>query len=93
MTLDAARNYLSPLTEERLFGWQAALFSTGRGGAKAVKRKPERREGHAGDSRWFYKVIYPCDGYAHGIYVELVLRDDDAEFPRVTIVNAHPELR
>jgi len=29
MILDATRNYLSPITEERLFGWHAALFPTG----------------------------------------------------------------
>ena len=30
MMLDATRRYDQPLTAERLFGWQAALFSTGR---------------------------------------------------------------
>lgn len=32
MMLDATQNYLQPLTEERLFGWHAALFPTGRSG-------------------------------------------------------------
>ena len=32
MTLDAARNFESPLTAERLHGWHAALFPTGRSG-------------------------------------------------------------
>jgi Fic family protein len=29
MMLDATQNYQDPLTEERLFGWHAALFPTG----------------------------------------------------------------
>jgi Fic family protein len=32
MMLDATRNYEQPLTDERLFGWHAALFPTGRSG-------------------------------------------------------------
>lgn len=32
MMLDATQNYAQPLTEERLFGWHAALFPTGRSG-------------------------------------------------------------
>src|SRR5271154_5522024 len=30
VVLDATRNFEAPLTKERLFGWHAALFSTGR---------------------------------------------------------------
>src|SRR3546814_9660665 len=30
MMLDATQNYAQPLTTERLFGWHAALFPTGR---------------------------------------------------------------
>src|ERR1700756_2281845 len=30
MMLDATRNYKQPLTADRLFGWHAALFPTGR---------------------------------------------------------------
>jgi len=32
MMLDATRNFDKPLTEDRLFGWHAALFPTGRSG-------------------------------------------------------------
>ena len=32
MMLDATQNFGAPLTAERLFGWQAALFPTGRSG-------------------------------------------------------------
>src|SRR5215475_5860686 len=36
MMLDATQRYASPLTEERLFGWHAALFPTGRSGMKKI---------------------------------------------------------
>lgn len=32
MMLDATQSFSEPLSEERLYGWQAALFSTGRNG-------------------------------------------------------------
>lgn len=37
MTLDATRNHAQPLTEERLFGWHAALFPTGRSGLSRIE--------------------------------------------------------
>jgi Fic family protein len=37
MMLDATRNYAEPLTEERLFGWHASLFPTGRSGMRKIK--------------------------------------------------------
>ncbi len=36
MMLDATRNFDKPLTEERLFGWHAALFPTGRSGMHKI---------------------------------------------------------
>ncbi len=36
LMLDATRNYATPLTEERLFGWHAALFPTGRSGIRRI---------------------------------------------------------
>jgi len=35
--LDATEKYGEPLTEERLFGWHAAMFPTGRSGMKRIK--------------------------------------------------------
>lgn len=35
--LDATRNYDKPLTEDRLYGWQAALFPTGYSGMHKIK--------------------------------------------------------
>ncbi len=36
LMLDATRNYDKPLTEERLFGWHASLFPTGRTGMRRI---------------------------------------------------------
>jgi Fic family protein len=36
MMLDATRNYALPLTEDRLFGWHAALFPTGRSAMRKI---------------------------------------------------------
>ncbi len=36
MTLDATQNYAQPLAAERLFGWHAALFPTGRSGMHRI---------------------------------------------------------
>ena len=36
MMLDATQNFDKPLTEERLFGWHAALFPTGRSGMRKI---------------------------------------------------------
>tara|TARA_B110000503_G_C7154259_1_gene416581 strand:- start:33 stop:422 length:390 start_codon:yes stop_codon:yes gene_type:complete len=36
MILDATGNYAAPLTEDRLFGWHAALFPTGRSGMHEI---------------------------------------------------------
>jgi len=37
MMLDATEKYSEPLTAERLFGWHAAMFPTGRSGMKRIK--------------------------------------------------------
>jgi Fic family protein len=37
MMLDATRNYAHSLTEERLFGWHASLFPTGRSGMRRIR--------------------------------------------------------
>ena len=37
MMLDATQNYLKPIDNERLFGWQSALFPTGRSGMHKIE--------------------------------------------------------
>ena len=54
MMLDATGNYEQPLTEDRLFGWHAALFPTGRSGMHKIlvgkwrddRDKPKLRDTH-----------------------------------------------
>lgn len=36
MMLDATQNFETPLTQERMFGWHAALFPTGRSGMQKI---------------------------------------------------------
>src|SRR5580704_15489969 len=45
MMLDATQDFAEPLTEERLFGWQAALFPTGRSGIRRIAVGTWREEG------------------------------------------------
>ncbi len=47
LMLDATQKYEEPLTEERLFGWHAALFPTGRSGMQKI-RVGEWRDDHSG---------------------------------------------
>jgi Fic family protein len=46
MLLDATRNYEQPLTAERLFGWHAALFPTGRSGMGKIRVGDWRADEH-----------------------------------------------
>jgi Fic family protein len=45
MMLDATQNYAKPLTQDRLFGWHAALFPTGRSGMRKITAGSWRRGG------------------------------------------------
>ncbi len=50
MMLDATRHYSQPVTEERLCGWQAALFPSGRSGMTKI-RTGEWRDDNRGPMR------------------------------------------
>jgi Fic family protein len=50
MMIDATSHYNRPLTDERLFGWHAALFPTGRSGMTRIKTGAWRGE-NAGPMR------------------------------------------
>ena len=65
MMLDATQNFDLPLTEERLFGWHAALFPTGHSGMKKIevgrwrgdKDSPMQvTSGHVGKERIHYEA-------------------------------------
>jgi len=45
MMLDATRNYGEPLTDDRLFGWHAALFPSGRSGIQKIRTGAWREGG------------------------------------------------
>src|SRR3984957_682292 len=44
MMLDATRHYDQPLTAERLFGWHASLFPTGRSGMRTIAAGAWRKD-------------------------------------------------
>lgn len=46
MTLDATQRFMIPLDEERLFGWHAALFPTGRNGLTRIRVGDWRSDEH-----------------------------------------------
>lgn len=46
MMLDASQNHTAPLTPERLFGWQAALFPTGYSGMHQIRTGAWRDDSH-----------------------------------------------
>jgi Fic family protein len=54
MMLDATQKYASPLTEERIFGWHAALFPTGRSPMRRIKTGAWRTGG--------MEVVFGPDG-------------------------------
>ena len=65
MMLDATQRYFLPLTEERLFGWQAALFPTGYSGPYLIEvgryRTGEMQivSGAMGKEKVHYKAVKP----------------------------------
>lgn len=58
------------------------------GGAVVEQRREQRPDYPAG---FWYRVIIPYNILTHGLFVELVLVDDDPELPTVQIVNVHPQ--
>lgn len=65
MMLDATQRYKLPLTEKRLFGWQAALFPTGFSGPYEIEvgryRKGEKQivSGALGKEKVHYEAVKP----------------------------------
>lgn len=65
LMLDATQNYLKPLTEERLFGWHAALFPTGRSGMHKIEvgryrtGKMQIVSGAMGKEKIHYEAVAP----------------------------------
>jgi hypothetical protein len=67
-------------------------------GGSVVKQRLETREEWRDRYHFYYQVILPLDGFKHGLFVEMRLTSgnepgDDPDFPEVTLVNAHPQLK
>jgi hypothetical protein len=62
-------------------------------GESAVEQRPETRENWKDKYKYWYKIILPEHGFKRGVFVEIILSWNDPDFPELTIVNAHPELR
>lgn len=60
-----------------------------RGGV--IERRSETRPDYSQEC-WF-RVIVPVDRFRHGLFVEIILVDEDPEAPAVRIVNAHEQRR
>ena len=56
-----------------------------------ISQKKETREPWINRYKYYYKAIVPVAGFKHGLFIEMRLVDDDADFPIVSIVNAHPQ--
>jgi len=63
MMIDATQNHMTPLTEERLFGWHSALFPSGRSGVNRIAVAQYRTEemrvvsGAIGKERAHYEAV------------------------------------
>lgn len=62
-------------------------FVSSNGTVKQVKETRPQYSHRA----YYYKLVFPEPGFAHGIFVEMELTEDDPDLPGVTIVNAHPQ--
>ena len=60
----------------------------GRGGQ--IDRKADHHpEEHSQD--YWYRVIVPVEAFPHGLFVKIILIDDDPEAPAVRIVSVHEQ--
>lgn len=55
-----------------------------------VTQLPENREEYS-DHEFYYKVVLPVPGLVRGLFVELILTDEDPDVPEVLIVNVHEQ--
>ncbi|HOE05359.1 MAG TPA: Fic family protein [Bacteroidales bacterium] len=89
MMLDATQNFKKPLTEERLFGWHAALFPTGYSGMYKIEVGKYRSEemqivsGAMGKERLHYEAVPAKDVKAEMDRFLLWLNDDTTIIDRV----------
>src|SRR5262245_54946634 len=80
----AARRFRQspPLPSLTAEGVKALLTDfVGRMGGEVVQVEETRPEYN--DRPFYYKVVIPVDGLRHGLFVEVVLDDDDPDLPAV----------
>ena len=93
--LDAVNNYHWPLTDERLFGWHAALFPTGRSGIHTIQvAKYRTDEMHVVSNKGSREIIHyvaPSHEKVPGQMAELLrwLNSADNENPLLKAAIAH----
>jgi hypothetical protein len=63
---------------------------TFRQGGRQIKQVVEDRPDFKGQYDFYYKVILLLDDFPRGLFVEMVLVDEDPDCPCVALVNAHP---
>ncbi len=73
-------------------GIKQLLIDYAAGGGK-IEQRVEEREGWRDQQRYWYKAVIPADGFPRGLFVEIILLDDDPDVPVVALVNAHPQSR
>jgi hypothetical protein len=59
-------------------------------GRNIIDRRPEIRP-EWNDREYWYRVIVPVEQFTHGLFVEIILVNDDPEAPAVQIVSAHEQ--
>ncbi len=52
------------------------------------QRREQRRDDYPRD--FWYRVKVPIEGFPRGLFVEIVLMDEDPDVPYVGLVSAHP---
>lgn len=76
---------LQGLTPAAIRGELLAFVGTG----GTVRQIVEKREEYHILYRFFYKTNMRIPGFPTGLFVEMVLSDDDPDVPVVSLVNAH----
>lgn len=57
----------------------------------SIDRRTERRSEYPQDC--WYRIIVPVEQFKHGLFVEIILVDEDPDAPSVQIVSVHEQRR
>ena len=56
-----------------------------------VEQRAEERTEWRDRRQFWYRAVLPLEGFPRGLFVEIILLDDDPDCPCVALVNAHPQ--